>query len=300
VTVRRALQLSLNAPAVSVLEAVGPNRFATRIRQAGARLVLPKGDVPGLAVALGGVGIRLADLTMLYAGIARLGTSVALTQLGDASLVEAGRLLDPVAAWYVSSVLLGTPPPENAMKGRLAYKTGTSYGYRDAWAIGFDGKQTIGVWVGRPDGASVPGLVGRSAAAPILFDAFARTDRPFVPLSAAPNGTVLAPNPKLPPPLRRFRPHELGTEPGALPPRITFPPNGARLERAAAPAGGSEPLPLTVSGGVLPVTVLVNGVPIGSTRGRPTMLWEPDGPGFVRLTVMDAHGATDSVMVRVQ
>ena len=92
------------------------------------------------------------------------------------------RLLDPVAAWYVGNVLLGTPPPENAAGGRIAYKTGTSYGYRDAWAVGFDGKRTIGVWVGRPDGAPVPGLIGRSAAAPILFDAFFRTGRLPAPL----------------------------------------------------------------------------------------------------------------------
>jgi penicillin-binding protein 1C len=70
-------------------------------------------------------------------------------------------------------VLIGTPSPENAAGGRIAYKTDTSYGYRDAWAVGFDGKR----WVGRPDGAAVPGLIGRSVAAPILFVAFARGGR---------------------------------------------------------------------------------------------------------------------------
>ena len=85
--------------------------------------------------------------------------------------------MEPVAAWYVGNILLGTPPPEHAAAGRIAFKTGTSYGYRDAWSIGFDGKRTIGVWVGRPDGAPVPGLVGRTAAAPILFDAFARSGK---------------------------------------------------------------------------------------------------------------------------
>ena len=88
------------------------------------------------------------------------------------------RLIDPVAAWYVGNVLIGSPPPEHAAGGRIAYKTGTSYGYRDAWSVGYDGRRTIGVWVGRPDGAPVPGLIGRVAAAPILFDAFARTGQP--------------------------------------------------------------------------------------------------------------------------
>src|SRR3979490_2646923 len=103
-----------------------------------------------------------------------------------------GRLPDPVAAWYVGNVLIGTSPPDNAAGGRIAYKTGTSYGYRDAWAVGFDGRRTIGVWVGRPDGAPVPGLVGRAAAAPILFDAFARTGRLPAPLPPAPHGGPVA------------------------------------------------------------------------------------------------------------
>ncbi len=114
------------------------------------------------------------------------------------------RLIDPVAAWYVGNVLIGAPPPDNAAGGRIAFKTGTSYGYRDAWAVGFDGKRTIGVWVGRPDGAPVPGLIGRTAAAPILFDAFARLGKPLAPLPPAPKGVVFATNGKLPPPLQRL------------------------------------------------------------------------------------------------
>ncbi len=66
----------------------------------------------------------------------------------------------------------------------------TSYGYRDAWAIGYDGKYAIAVWVGRPDGASTPGLMGRTAAAPILFDAFTRISERRTPLRAAPSGVM--------------------------------------------------------------------------------------------------------------
>jgi len=301
VTVRRALQMSLNVPAVTVLEAVGPNRFAARLAAAGAHAVLPKGDAPGLAMGLGGIGIKLTDLTMLYAGLARLGTCVPLVERRDGGQAPTvRRLLDPAAAWYVGSVLLGTPPPENAVAGRIAFKTGTSYGYRDAWAVGFDGRQTIGVWVGRPDGAPVPGLVGRGAAAPILFDAFARTDRPIAPLPPAPKGTLIASTAKLPPPLQRFRPTGLLAQAGDPPPRIMFPPNGASLERSATEGSRSDPLALRVSGGVAPLVVLVNGVPLGAAGGRRNLFWEPDGPGFVRLTVMDARGAADSVLVRVQ
>ena len=93
-----------------------------------------------------------------------------------------------------------------ASRDRIAFKTGTSYGYRDAWSVGFDGSYTIGVWVGRPDGAPVPGLLGRTAAAPILFDAFARTGK--IPLGPAGGAArpLIAATAKLPLPLRRFRP----------------------------------------------------------------------------------------------
>ena len=112
-------------------------------------------------------------------GLARLGTTQAAARDHDGKDDdrEPMRLMDQVAAWQVGNVLLGTPPPENGVHNRIAFKTGTSYGYRDAWSVGFDGRITIGVWVGRPDGAPVPGLVGRTAAAPILFDAFARTGK---------------------------------------------------------------------------------------------------------------------------
>jgi penicillin-binding protein 1C len=174
VTVRRALQLSLNVPAIAVLGKVGVNRLSARLAQAGAALVLPKGEAPGLAMGLGGVGIRLTDLVMLYIGLARGGLTTPLIERAGTSPASGRRLLEPVAAWYVGNILIGAPPPDNAPHGRIAFKTGTSYGYRDAWAVGFDGRMTVGVWVGRPDGAPVPGLVGRAAAAPILFDASAR------------------------------------------------------------------------------------------------------------------------------
>ena len=301
VTVRKALQLSLNVPAVAVLDAVRASRLTTRLAQAGAPLVLPKGEQPGLAMGLGGVGVRLVDLTRLYAGLARLGTTVPLVERQDEShrLDVPQRLIDPVAAWYLANVLQGTPPPLNAAGGRIAFKTGTSYGYRDAWSVGFDGRLTVGVWVGRPDGAPVAGLTGRTAAAPILFDAFTRIGRPVAPLPHAPKGVIIAANGKLPAPLQRFRPGLLPTS-GAEPLRILFPPDGARLELAHSTGGKPDPVALKVQGGLEPLTVLVNGVPFRPAAGRRTLFFDPDGEGFVRLTVMDARGLADSVVVRVQ
>lgn len=296
VSVRKALQMSLNVPAIAVLGKVGVNRLSARLTQTGAALVLPKGEAPGLAMGLGGVGIRLNDLTMLYSGLARGGLATPLIERQGAAEANPRRLLDPVAAWYIGNVLIGAPPPDNAPHGRIAFKTGTSYGYRDAWALGFDGRMTIGVWVGRPDGAPVPGLVGRAAAAPILFDALARSGLTPTPLPQAPKGAVFAANNRLPPPLQRFSP---ASAPGAMaePPRIMFPPDGARIELAG---GEQNPVALKIAGGLAPLTVMVNGVPIGPGTSRRSLFFTTEGQGFVRVTVMDARGAADSVMVRVQ
>jgi penicillin-binding protein 1C len=299
VPVRKALQLSLNVPAVALLERVGAARLTARLTQAGGDMVFPKGEVPGLAMGLGGVGVTLSDLTMLYAGLARQGMTIPLIERrSEGALARPPRrLLDPVAAWYVGNVLLGTPPPENAARNRIAFKTGTSYGYRDAWAMGFDGRRTIGVWVGRPDGAPVPGILGRTAAAPILFDAFARTGELPAALPPAPKGAILAANGKLPLPLQRFSSDGLGIRQSERV-RIMFPPHGARLELGSVD-GQMEPVALKIAGGVEPLTILVNGVPQDRGSGR-TVFFDPKGPGFVRLTVVDGKGTADSVLVRLQ
>jgi penicillin-binding protein 1C len=304
VPVKKALQLSLNVPAIALLDRVGSSRLASRLRQAGGNLVLPKDEAPGLAMGLGGVGVTLQDLAMLYAGFPRLGTTRRLREImvsaDDAR--EPLRLMDRVAAWQVGNVLLGTPPPENGVGGRIAFKTGTSYGYRDAWSVGFDGRMTIAVWVGRPDGAPVPGLVGRSAAAPILFDAFARTGKLPVALPKPPKGAVVvAGNAKLPLPVRRFRPiGELVRTGGEHALHIQFPLDGSRIDVDRSADNEAAAMPVKVSGGVLPMTMLVNGRAIGEIDGRRQRLIDPPGPGFARLTVIDAVGAADTVVVRIQ
>jgi penicillin-binding protein 1C len=306
VPVRKALQLSLNVPAIELLDRVGASRLSSRLKQAGASLVLPKDEVPGLAMGLGGVGITLQDLVQLYCGLARLGTTRPLREIVRAGnerdiLRDPLRLMDQVAAWQVGNVLMGTPPPENAPHSRIAFKTGTSYGYRDAWSVGFDGRITIGVWVGRPDGAPVPGLVGRTAAAPILFDAFARTGKLPMPLPKPPKGVLMASNAKLPLPLRRFRPlGELVRTDSEHTPHIQFPLNGSRID--VDRSGGTQlaAMPVKVAGGVLPMTMLVNGVSVGELDSRRQRLVDPPGPGFARLTVIDAVGAADTVVIRIQ
>src|SRR5713226_3112460 len=301
VPVRKALQLSLNVPAIALLDRVGASRLSSRLKQAGGTLVLPKDEAPGLAMGLGGVGVTLQDLAQLYSGLARLGSTRPLREIAKDEPRDSLRLMDQVAAWQVGNVLIGTPPPENGVHNRIAFKTGTSYGYRDAWSVGFDGRITIGVWVGRPDGAPVPGLVGRTAAAPILFDAFARTGKLPAALPKPPKGTLVASNAKLPLPLRRFRPiGELVWTGGEQAPHIQFPLNGSRIDLDRS--GGTElaAMPVKVVGGVLPLTMLMNGVSVGEIDSRRQRLVDPPGPGFARLTVIDATGAADTVVIRIQ
>ena len=303
VPVRKALQLSLNVPAIALLDRVGASRLSSRLKQAGANLVLPKDEAPGLAMGLGGVGVTLQDLAQLYSGLARLGNIRPLREIMSArdDARDSLRLMDQVAAWQVGNVLMGTPPPENAPHNRIAFKTGTSYGYRDAWSVGFDGRITIGVWVGRPDGAPVPGLVGRTAAAPVLFDAFARTGKLPAALPKPPKGTLIASNARLPLPLRRFRPvGELMRAGAEQAPRIQFPLNGSRIDVAGSAGGSSAAMPVKIAGGVLPLTMMVNGVAVGEIDGRRQRLVDPPGPGFARLTVIDATGAADTVVIRIQ
>src|SRR5690349_24836387 len=113
--------MSLNVPAVVLLDKVGASRLTTRLAQAGRPLVLPKGEAPGLAMGLGGVGIKLTDLAMLYTGLARQGSALPLRERESALEPSPRRLLDPVAAWYVGHILIGAPPPDNAIGGRIAF-----------------------------------------------------------------------------------------------------------------------------------------------------------------------------------
>jgi len=299
VSIRQALTESLNIPAVVVLDAVGPARLVARIKRAHAAARLPADTAPSLAVGLGGVGVTLRDLVSIYAAIGRGGTPVVLRD-GVKPVVEETEtpapVLDPIAAWYVANILADVPPPLNGSAGRIAYKTGTSYGYRDAWAIGFDGKTVIGVWVGRPDNSQIPGITGIRAAAPILFEAFDRLAEKTVPLRDAPPGTIFASNSELPLPLRRFRhPDEQKVKRDAAP-QIAYPADGVDVDLGLA-SGNEAPLIVKVRNGVPPFTFFANGAPFGRSAFARQNSWRPDGPGFVTLSVVDAEGRSDSVKV---
>ena len=174
VTATDALQRSLNLPSVQLLDHYGPQRFAAHLRHAGLELIIPGDGKPTLSVILGGTGIRLKHLVGLYSALARGGNAIQPRSSIDEEVFER-RLFSPGTAWITYRTLADNPQGEFApqqhfiRRGELAWKTGTSYGYRDAWAMGVNKDYTIGVWVGRPDGTPSPGQYGRVTAAPLLF-----------------------------------------------------------------------------------------------------------------------------------
>lgn len=308
VSIRDALQQSLNIPAVKVLHRVGPARLMARFRKVGQDPKLPGGSTPTLAIALGGLGFTLMDLAELYTAIPnggiptplRTNRNMARAEVSeDRQAREARRFMSEASAWYVSDVLAGTPPPRNARAGRIAFKTGTSYGYRDAWAVGFDGRHVVAVWGGRPDGAATAGLTGITAAAPLLFDAFKHVAAKRTPLPSRASGTLVARGAKLPPPLQRFRFRSRTETAHDVPLQIVFPPNQAELDAPAATTS-NRPIVLKARGGKLPLTWLVDGKPLQSPAHRSAAHWRPDSAGFVKLTVIDASGQSDRVSVRLR
>ncbi|RFC68262.1 MULTISPECIES: penicillin-binding protein 1C [Mesorhizobium] len=303
VTIREALQLSLNVPSVKLLDAVGPARLVARFRQSGVTPMLPHDEPPGLAIALGGVGMSLRDLVQLYTGLANRGQVRALHDGTEKQKPEnpAQYLLDRRATWQVGDILSGVVPPQGAARRGIAYKTGTSYGYRDAWSVGFDGRYVLGVWTGRADGQPVPGISGYVSAAPILFEAFERSGLAAVPLPPAPAGALRQAPDQLPVTMRRF-----GTDGGLTiiaatepAPRIVFPPDGAHIA-IGDDAADTMPVVLKLQGGRAPFRWLANGKPLSTPDRRRASQWQPDGRGYSTLTVIDAAGRAASVRIFVE
>jgi penicillin-binding protein 1C len=301
--------MSLNIPAVMVLDRVGPLAFTMTLENAGGHLAFPTRDEnPSLPVALGGLGISLADITMLYAGIAEGGEAGPLRNLEDDPQSQRHRLFGPVAAYYLRDILSGVALPDGWAMGQglkrqrsIAFKTGTSYGYRDAWSVGFSNDYSVGVWVGRPDGTPRPGHVGRDVAAPILLKVFGLLPPDRRPAPPVPPGALVAvTTDQLPSGLRMFTREREAAAPRVAelpPPSITFPPNGTTIP-LPGPATRERTILLKADGGKEPLTWLVNGVLIGSFDRFEPALYAPMGEGPARVTVVDSEGRSDTAQVR--
>ena len=293
VTVRHALQQSLNVPAVLALERVGPQRFLSTLRAAGASPGLPSGDTGNsLGMALGSATLSPLEMAGLYSGLANGGLFAPPRVRRDRPKTPPARLIGPAAAWYVADVLADAPLPDGfaslpvALRDRrIAYKTGTSAGFRDAWAAGYSTNWTIVVWVGHADGATRPGQLGRLAALPILFKAFDRLpgeDNRALP----PPADVLrvASWHDLPPRMRTLSP----TAQTSGGPRIAYPAPDSKIE-----LGSREWVPLSANGGSGTLRWLVDGRPLDGPQ------WRPDTIGEARVAVVDDQGRSSAVTVRI-
>jgi penicillin-binding protein 1C len=314
VSLSEALRLSLNVPAVALLDRLGPVAVVERLRRAGVRLDF--GDptaVPGLAFALGGVGTTLEDLVSLYTALADDGRVRPIRFLAshdgggtlDGSVPkrdDGAVLFGETARWYIGEILRGARPPDSQLPDRhrrqarpLAFKTGTSYGFRDAWAIGYDGDYTVGVWVGRPDGTPNPGRFGANTAAPLLFRLFDDLPpkgrrRPVRPDHTVPLDVALSPG-------LRFLGEGLSHANLAMsgvPPSIVYPLDETIL--ALPPEGRA--LMLEAEGGRRPLTWIVNGKPLARADTRRRVGWTPDGIGFNEIVLVDALGRRSHARIR--
>ncbi|MGI4800482.1 MAG: penicillin-binding protein 1C [Janthinobacterium lividum] len=294
VRVSDALQQSYNLPAVQLLDQVGPERFIATLRQAGAGVTLPQmGEAAALPVALGGVGISLQDMAMLYVGLARSGKTAPLRLLPSDPITPPRSVMTAASALQVGDILRGTPRPNGTASGgrAIAYKTGTSFGFRDAWAAGYSKAYTVVVWTGRVDGTPVPGAYGRNTAAPALFQVFDLL--PSEPVQELSRVAVLQTG-RLSPSLMRFA---LSDEEGQSP-RIVFPPDHSTLEMDGEDDRSS--ITLEAGSGAPPYRWLVDGTPLPQPDvGMPTT-WTPAGPGFAHLSVVDGLNHETSVDVRLK
>ena len=295
VTAREALTYSLNVPAVATLARIGPAPFEARLAGRRCELVRPRAGLtdPGLALALGGAGISLRDLAVLYAALADGGLAkpLAWTEAEAAARPsESGRrLVSAEAASQVLDILRESPPPPGRVPTalvtggpKLAFKTGTSYGFRDAVAAGVGGGYVVVAWTGRPDGGARGGLTGREAALPLLFDVFDALQagdgaaRPLAPRRA-------------PRALEAIEAVDAG-------PQLIFPPDGASVQvEALGPSARGLVLAARGEG----LYWYVDGAPLARGPGG-AVVWQPEAAGFYRVTVIDAAGRRAEARVRVR
>lgn len=291
-----ALQHSLNLPAVATLQKVGAARFEAALTSAGARPRFPRRrlEEPGLALALGGVGLTLEEVTTLYAALGDGGVARPLTYV-EGPQWRVSRLMKPESAGKILAILARSPMPQGRAPSALidgapqiAFKTGTSYGFRDAWAFGVGGGYAVGVWTGRPDGAPRPGATGRAESLPLLFSVFDRLNSTGAP--SMPTMTVE----QTAPGQRRLREKD-----ETLDPVILFPPDAADV-LVTEYGDASRGVALAARGGRAPLVWYAEGVRVAEEESSGRAIWRPTTPGFHEVIVVDAEGRRARSRIRVR
>lgn len=303
VRVSDALQHSLNVPAVLALDRVGPQRFAATLALAGAPPRINKGADrgAGLALALGGAGLTARELAVIYAALGDDGHAkpLAWTEEDAARIAKARgyRLMGPDSAAKILRILKDAPTPQGRMPGRLtanapqiAFKTGTSYGFRDAWAAGVSGDHAVIVWVGRADGAPRPGATGRDTALPILFEVADRATYHLGGDGGAKSRLMTEQPADAKGALQRF-----GRDGTA--PQILFPPREAELWSGEVNGKAARPFVLAGRGDGR-LSWYIDGEPC-ETDDAGLPVWTPERSGFYVVSAVDTAGRESHVRVRV-
>ena len=296
VTAADALRLSLDIPAAALMDRLGTDRFTQALAAAGVPLTLPPGERSGPAVVLGAAGLALEHLVALYGALGSDGRVRPLRLDPEGHNPEAAVLLKPDTARTVAVILKnvtlpGHLPPNHLLTDapEFAAMTGTSFGFRDAWALGVDGRYAVGVWIGRVDGTPRPDRLGRDDALPLLHDVFKllppdlarRLPEPVRPLSEP-----------APPALQAFHNRAEPADPPVVKLAVHFPPDGVTLKLSRW--GRFRPVRLKATGGAGPVRWLVNGRLLDGT------VWQPEASGVVTLTALDARGHRARATVQVK
>ncbi len=179
ISAKNALALSLNIPAVNLMDELNEDYFITRLEKAGFQTISKKQNELGLSLILGGCGVTLEELTNLFYTFARQGVYCPVRYYQGQPGHGCDTLISAPATYMVTEMMTSLKRPDFPVKAeqiidlpRIAWKTGTSYGRRDAWSIGYNPDFTVGVWIGNFEGTGVPELNGTDFAAPLLFKIF--------------------------------------------------------------------------------------------------------------------------------
>lgn len=183
VTVEYALEHSLNIPSVKSLRQLGKDKLVHKLVQTGFAQVRKDQHKLGLSLILGGCGTTLEELTGLFSAFANNGVYYQPQYTQAGSVPRKVQVLSPAANYMITNILSNVNRPDFPLNWqvtermpKIAWKTGTSYGRRDAWSIGYNKKYTVGVWVGNFSGQGVAELSGANTATPLLFKIFNTVD----------------------------------------------------------------------------------------------------------------------------
>ncbi len=296
VTVEQALQYSLNVPSVVALDQIGSRRFEAALKSTGIDISIPErgGEGGGLAVALGGLGVTPEGLATLYVALANDGMAAPLLWHEGQSVQEPKQFISAQSASQITQILRQAPSPGGRVPSWLssdappiAYKTGTSYGHRDAWAAGYTDEWTVIIWTGRADGAPRYGMTGRTAAAPLLFDVFAMLPHAQGRIANYKRSE------KAPIGLGRIQ------GPDQRAPQILFPEDGSQIALSAT--GGQKALPLSaLSPDGSALSWYVDGMKLGKSALDSTeTFWRPSKPGFYTLRVVNTDGKSRTARIEI-